>query len=335
MSVSVSTVSALRDECLASTASPTSGVIAHCIELDTATLGEWDLSGTPLTIDHRVIIRGNGAVIKSTTSDCIRLDHGSARSCLYDLRCQGHTGTPVNIGIRIHSHGVRLFNIDVQQFDGGIFVDSQASGENCNSPVFFACYVNTCTSYGLKTIGADSNAGCIVGIEFINCGNAIHEESFLGNAYFGCTMEGHNNTGDHGYYQNASANYTSLIACYIEGGDGLDINGSANPMAIAGNVPQHADFKAERFGRGRARAAFQSDAGDCEVSICGQETKALMFSHKEDRDAQSGAYYSLGYNTAWNMWFLGYQGGSAYALRWLGPESVSWTASNIDPAIGT
>lgn len=142
------------------------------------------------------------------------------------------SGAGTDNGFTNHAHGVVWDQVLVQGFGQDGVANDTTTGGNCNNWSARNLRVVGCFRHGMMNDGVDSNAGSAFDCEFSNNGGwGIWDESFLGNAYFGCLTEGNGLGGTHD--EPSGVNACRYYAHYTEMGQGSgnDIN---HPSIIFG-----------------------------------------------------------------------------------------------------
>lgn len=128
------------------------------------------------------------------------------------LQPKGEYGTGITLRARATIKDCQVYRFP---HNGIASVSGNDTPDNANSSNFIAVAAKYIGRHGLFSVGADSNAINIFGLNMYHCvGWAVKDNSFLGNHYFGC------NAGVGGlgiYYSGDHQNHTLFSGCYSEG----------------------------------------------------------------------------------------------------------------------
>lgn len=271
----------------------------------------------PIECSKRVIINGNGFTIHQYG---IHFLPGASWSVVRDMRFKGFGS---GVGLDIESHGIRLSNLWVDNWEHGIRAYSTGPNSgNANGQSWHDLVVRNCAT-GILLDGGDANAGLLTNVESTNNGIHIHDSSFLGNTHVAGISDGN------GIYRvhDSPAAYSTLVGTYAEGepvaDERIDLVGYNTVLGGSVSLWSSQDSQTTISPHGWSKAAFGSKSGRVRVSIPGGPDSLFAFSHSDEQYTWKGFKYMAG----WKMWTLSAYLGSGYHVpfRWHGDQSPYYT----------
>lgn len=215
-------------------------------------------------------------------------------SIIRNLKIEPHSGlgvtSPSLDGIVLRGAAVaKIENVLVTDVGGnGIHIDG-ISPLSCDHWQIENCVTFRCGKNGLLVEGRDSNAGlCLALNSSSNAEWAVLERNSFGNTYVAChTQESgkgsfkvqqlHPDTGE----ETGSANYSTFIGCFTEGGDPADFSNAPTVLVLGGNLAGFADGPkgaTQRVGYLNSKLTFQ------EMTRVGDDQRGVLMSVPEVHD---------------------------------------------------
>ena len=154
------------------------------------------------------------------------------------LQAEGKTTVAHGVVLRARARciavGVGAFKGDGFNVSAGCGVPNAGDYTNANNSHFESCRAALCDGWGLNfDMGGDINACTVIQFDASSClAGGIRMDDFLGNTLIGCHVA--TDIAGPGYTAGGTANYDTLVGCYLEGTSSGDLAEITFPALVVG-----------------------------------------------------------------------------------------------------
>jgi hypothetical protein len=266
-----------------------------------------DGDGYGLVIDRRVIIEGQGSLMRvdtdpdrlpvteaalwfyvdlaGTTTGLTPFQHAQGSS-LRDLTLFPTVPTsPVadaTTGILVQAPDLGLDNLRLQHFGRCIYADSRHGAANANWQYFTRMFLGNCDDASIEFDGSDSQESLVMGVRTQD-GEGLVDRANAGTTWIAPAFENVDSS-----YHALDAAASTIVGMAMEAGDPDPVTVVQNTF-VGGPVMNHLQGSETRVGPGRSRLTFSRGAGGTTVAVPGQSKHtALEWEHDEDCEMSGG-----------------------------------------------